>query len=120
MGNVILLVLLMVILIVPSIMLQRKQKRRFEEIKRVQDSLAMGDKVVTTAGIFGVVRGITAETVDLEISRGVNVTFEKIAIMKKVETSVEAAEEIAPRSAAEDQVGFTHPDVDIPERKPEN
>lgn len=115
MGNVILLILLVVILIVPSLLLQRKQKRRFEEIKRIQDSLALGDRVVTTAGIFGVVRGITGETVDLEISRGINVTFEKIAIMKKTETAEATRHEIPSEHEVLDE-----PEVDFPERKPEN
>lgn len=84
MGNAILLILLLVILVVPSLMLQRKQKRHMDEIRTMQESLVLGDRVVTTAGIYGVVRGITADTVDLEISRGVNVTFEKMAIIKKV------------------------------------
>lgn len=83
MGNAILLILLLVILVVPSLMLQRKQKRHMDEIRTMQESLVLGDRVVTTAGIYGVVRGITADTVDLEISRGVNVTFEKMAIIKK-------------------------------------
>lgn len=87
MGNAILLILLLVILVVPSLMLQRKQKRRMDEIRVLQENLLLGDRVVTTAGIHGVVRGITRETVDLEISRGVNVTFEKIAVMKKAETT---------------------------------
>ena len=89
MGNAILLILLLVILVVPSLMLQRKQKRHMDEIRTMQESLVLGDRVVTTAGIYGVVRGITADTVDLEISRGVNVTFEKMAIIKKVNVTEE-------------------------------
>jgi preprotein translocase subunit YajC len=90
MGNAILLILLLVILVVPSLMLQRKQKRHMDEIRTMQESLVLGDRVVTTAGIYGVVRGITADTVDLEISRGVNVTFEKMAIIKKVNVTEES------------------------------
>lgn len=108
MGNAILLILLLVILVVPSLMLQRKQKRRMDEIRAIQESLVLGDRVVTTAGIYGVVRGITASTVDLEISRGVNVTFEKAAVMKKADITESApAEEVRPAESAENEI---HPE----------
>ena len=55
------------------------QQKKQKEIRKFQNSLAEGAKVVTGGGIFGTVKRVdlTANTVDVEISRGVVVTVDK-------------------------------------------
>ena len=54
---------------------QKKQK----EIRKFQNSLAEGSKVVTGGGVYGTVKRVNLEqnTVDVEIARGVVITVAK-------------------------------------------
>lgn len=83
MENIIILLVLLAIMILPSLMMQRKQKQRLEQIRQLQSQLAVGDRVVTTAGIFATVAGVGTETVDLEVAEGVVLTFEKSAVIRR-------------------------------------
>ncbi|MEZ2189048.1 preprotein translocase subunit YajC [Corynebacterium sp. CCM 9204] len=75
------------IFIIPTTIQARRQRRRMEEIQSLQNSLHAGDRVVTTSGVHGVVRGMSEELVDLEIAVGVTMTWERSAIIRKVDTS---------------------------------
>lgn len=57
----------------------RPQQKRQKEIRKFQNALAEGTKVVTGGGIYGVVKRIdnTANTVDVEIARGVVITVDR-------------------------------------------
>ncbi|WP_277102376.1 preprotein translocase subunit YajC [Corynebacterium vitaeruminis] len=83
MENIIILLVLLAIMILPSLMMQKKQKQRLEQIRQLQSQLALGDRVVTTAGIFATVAGVGTETVDLEVAEGVVLTFEKSAVIRR-------------------------------------
>ena len=41
-----------------------------------------GDRIVTAGGVHGVVRGTTDTSVDLEVSPGVTLTFDKMAVVR--------------------------------------
>ncbi|MEY6446043.1 preprotein translocase subunit YajC [Corynebacterium pseudotuberculosis] len=92
--NFLLLIALLLVLVLPSFLLQKKQKRRMQELKELQDSVMIGDVVVTTAGLHATIWGIDAETVELETSPGVVSTYEKFAVVKNLtaETNKAAAE----------------------------
>jgi preprotein translocase subunit YajC len=62
----------------------RPNKRRQTDAAKLRNSLAVGQRVVTTSGAFGTIVGITDETFDLEIAPGVTVTWLKGAISKIV------------------------------------
>lgn len=88
MATVILLalfVLMWVVLIVPR---QRELKRH----TRLLAELAVGDEVMTGAGIYGVVRAIDGEYVRLEVAEGVELKVAKRAVMAKVPTEAEPEE----------------------------
>ena len=57
----------------------RPQQKRQKEIRKFQNALAEGTKVVTGGGIYGVVKRIdnAANTVDVEIARGVVITVDR-------------------------------------------
>ena len=55
------------------------QQKKQKEIRKFQNSLAEGTKVVTGGGVYGTVKRIDlqANTVDVEIARGVVITVAK-------------------------------------------
>jgi preprotein translocase subunit YajC len=79
-----LFVLMWVVLIVPR---QRELKRH----TRLLAELAVGDEVMTGAGIYGVVRAIDGEYVRLEVADGVELKVAKRAVMAKVPAEADRA-----------------------------
>ncbi len=62
------------------LLLVRPAQRRRKQIAGMQDALAVGDGVMMSSGIYGTVRGIEDDRVELEISPGVVVTVARAAI----------------------------------------
>jgi preprotein translocase subunit YajC len=93
MGNLssLMFPLLLVLLAVPLFLSARKQKRAMAEQKNLQDSLAPGDKVMTTSGLYGTVADTSHDTtIDIEISEGVVTRWLRAAIREKVAETDEA------------------------------
>ena len=67
-----------VLFVLPS----RQRKRARAQAQSLQESLAVGTPVMTTAGLHGSVAGLGDKTVDLEIAPGVVVTFARQAILE--------------------------------------
>jgi preprotein translocase subunit YajC len=57
-----------------------RQQAQFKVIKE----LSVGDKVMTTAGLFGTIRDITDADVGLEIAEGVVVRYVREAVAKTI------------------------------------
>jgi preprotein translocase subunit YajC len=57
----------------------RPNKRRMAEYKKMLDSLAVGNRVLA-AGIYGTIKKVGEETIDVEIAKGVVVTVAKNAV----------------------------------------
>lgn len=74
-------------------MLIRPQKRRVEEHRRLIQSIAVGDDVVTIGGMHGTVRRIGDDDLDLEIAPGTSVRFSKSAIAARRSAELEEAPE---------------------------
>ena len=72
----------------------RPQQKRAKEENQMRSNLRIGDKIVTTAGIFGSVTEIddSKKVISLEIAKGVNVTIYKSSIAE-VLTPKEKAQE---------------------------
>jgi preprotein translocase subunit YajC len=62
----------------------RPQRRRMMEMRVLQSSLQVGDEVVTTAGIFGVVQDLDPETVRLEIAPGTTIRLARGAVSQRL------------------------------------
>ena len=62
----------------------RPNKKRQVEAAKLRNSLAVGQRVVTTSGVFGTIVGIGEESFDLEIAPGVTVTWLKGAISRVI------------------------------------
>lgn len=75
-----LLPLLLVALLIPMFLGVRRQKREAAKVTDMQDSLKVGDRVVTTSGLYGTVVELDDSSVDLEIAEDVITTWLRAAI----------------------------------------
>lgn len=75
--------LLIVALLVPMFLNVRKQKKILADTQALQDSLKVGDEVVTTAGLYARVVLVEDDTVDLEIADGIITTWSR-AVVREV------------------------------------
>lgn len=60
----------------------RPQQKRQKELNKFRDELKKGDHVVTTGGIYGKIVKVNDNKVTIEISEGVNVDFDKSAVLQ--------------------------------------
>jgi len=60
----------------------RPAQRRQQAMSRMQGGLTVGDEVMLTSGIIGVLRSLDEETVQLEVSQGVIVRVVRAAVAK--------------------------------------
>ncbi|WP_280393161.1 preprotein translocase subunit YajC [Nocardia brasiliensis] len=81
--------LLLVALLVPMFLGVRRQKREAAKVTEMQDSLKVGDQVITTSGLYGTVVDLDDATVDLEIAEEVVTTWLRAAI-REVRTADDA------------------------------
>ena len=58
----------------------RPQQRRQQALARMQGSVAVGDEVMLTSGIIGLVRSLDDKTVHLEVSEGVTLRVVRAAV----------------------------------------
>ncbi|MGF6882534.1 preprotein translocase subunit YajC [Nocardia sp. GAS34] len=89
--------LLLVALLVPMFLSVRRQKREAANVSTMQESLKVGDRIVTTSGLYGTVVDLDETTVDLEIAEEVVTTWLRQAIREvradEAETGVTAEHE---------------------------
>ena len=55
-------------------------KRRQKKVQQFQDALKVGDRVITTGGVYGVITKLGDRTVKLEIADKVRIELSKAAI----------------------------------------
>ncbi|GAB3879453.1 preprotein translocase subunit YajC [Kibdelosporangium lantanae] len=86
--------LLIAVLIVPMVLMSRKQKRAMQQQQELQNSISVGDRVMTTSGLYATVANTDDDaTVDLEIADGVVTTWLRAAVREKVGPDVDVPEE---------------------------
>lgn len=66
-------------------LLIRPQRRQVAAHQALMASLAVGDEVMTMGGIFGRIRNLEADVVDLEVAPGISLRVARTAISRKVE-----------------------------------
>jgi preprotein translocase subunit YajC len=76
----------------------RQRNRAMQRAQQLQASLVPGTGVMTTSGLFGTVASIGEDSVDLEISPGVTVTWAKAAIAE-----IKSPAAVEPEPAAADE-----------------
>ncbi|GCB56329.1 hypothetical protein rerp_27370 [Rhodococcus erythropolis] len=70
----------------------RKQKKALAATSEMQDSLQVGDRVQTTAGLYATIASLDDDTVDLEIADGVITTWSRLVIRERVVETTETDE----------------------------
>jgi len=73
---------LLLIIVVFYFFMIRPQMKRQKEIRKFRESLAKGDKVVTTGGIYGKIAEVKETTIILEVAKDVLITVDKAGIIK--------------------------------------
>ena len=73
---------LILIVVVFYFFMIRPQMKRQKEVRKFRESLAKGDKVVTTGGIYGKVVEIKETAIILEIAKDVQIKVDKNGIVK--------------------------------------
>ncbi|MFD2469369.1 preprotein translocase subunit YajC [Amycolatopsis silviterrae] len=93
MNQLLLPLLLLLVVAVPLVMGTRKQKKQQAAQQEMQNSIAPGDRVMTTSGMYGTVADTSSDTtIDIEIAPGVVTTWLRLAVREKVEPVVEGDE----------------------------
>jgi len=59
------------------------QQKRTKDHKKMIESLKVGDEVLTTGGIFGIITGIADQVFTIEIAKDVKIKITKSAIAAK-------------------------------------
>ncbi|MFD6676123.1 preprotein translocase subunit YajC [Rhodococcus zopfii] len=77
--------LLILALLVPTFLGIRRQKKEMHKVTELQDSLRVGDRVTTTAGLHATVAALSDATVDLEIAPGVVTTWARVVVREKLD-----------------------------------
>ncbi len=73
---------MILIIVVFYFFMIRPQVKRQKELKKFRESLAKGDKVVTTGGIYGKVAEIKENYVLLQVDDNVKLRVDKAAVVK--------------------------------------
>lgn len=102
-SNPLSLILIPALLVGFYFLMIRPQKKRLQAQQALTKSIAEGDEVVTTSGMYGFVTAIEDDIAWLEIAEGIDIRISRGAIAKRVHaaeapTVADAAEEPAPAS----------------------
>lgn len=85
MGLELLLPLMIVVLIVLMVMQSTKQRKALKTLREMQDSLTVGDRVLTTSGLHATIVTVAEETLGLEIAPGVRTQWDRRVIREKLD-----------------------------------
>ena len=92
-GGMGMLVMMVAIFAIMWLFMIRPQQKKQKEIRKFQNSLQEGTKVVTGGGIYGTVKRIdlTTNTLELEVARGVVITVDKSSIYADINSQAPKA-----------------------------
>ncbi|MFI6430615.1 preprotein translocase subunit YajC [Rhodococcus oryzae] len=85
--------LLILALLVPMFLGIRRQKKEMAKTAELQDSLNVGDRVLTTSGLHATVVELGEGTVDLEVAPGIVTTWSRMVIRELLVEDDEEFEE---------------------------
>ena len=79
-GGISMLIMIGRFFVIMYFMIIRPQNKRAKEHNKLIDSLTNGTEVVVSNGIMGKIVGIKDDTIDLEISKGINIKVRKNSV----------------------------------------
>lgn len=82
--------LLPLIILLPLVLLIMRQRKQQREFVAQQERLQVGDRIMTTAGLYATVTRIDADTMQIEVAPGLTLTWAKAAIGRIVTEPVAA------------------------------
>lgn len=80
--------LLILALLIPLFLGSRRQKKAMAAAQQMQESMQIGDKVLTSAGLHATVAAVQDTTVDLEIAEGVITRWERVVVREVIKDEV--------------------------------
>jgi preprotein translocase subunit YajC len=86
-GSAVSLLILPLMMVGMYFLLIRPQRRRMKEQASLHSSLAEGDEIITTSGMYGFITGFDGDIVWLEIDDTIQIRVARAAIQRKVDTS---------------------------------
>jgi preprotein translocase subunit YajC len=89
MGEITLFLPLLIILGAFMFFASRRQKKAMQATLDLHESLKIGDRIHTTAGLEGTIKGVTDDTIQLEIAPGVVTTWMKLAVRDRIEDDLD-------------------------------
>ena len=79
------ILMMVLIFVVFYFFMIRPQSKRQKEIKKQREAMQVGDKVVTSGGIYGKVKEIKESTVIVEIAENVRIKVDKNSVFATAE-----------------------------------
>jgi preprotein translocase subunit YajC len=76
-------VVFLVVLIGLWFVLTRNTRAQQRRVADLQEEIAIGDEVIITAGIFGTVRSVNEDRVELEIAEGTVITVARQVVVRR-------------------------------------
>ncbi|MBQ0158991.1 MAG: preprotein translocase subunit YajC [Bacteroidales bacterium] len=80
-GGLSMIIMLVAIFAIMYFFMIRPQNKQRKKLQQFRDSLTVGQEVVTIGGLHGTVKNIDGQSVKINIATGVDVIFEKSAIV---------------------------------------
>jgi preprotein translocase subunit YajC len=100
-GSMVSLLFMLGMIVVLYFFMIRPQAKRAKEQKKFADTIAVGEKIITTAGIHGTItRANDDGTLKLEISNGTFMTIERSAVSMEMTNAYRKKTTAAVTSAA--------------------
>lgn len=92
-GGMGMLIMMIAIFVIMWLFMIRPQQKKQKEIRKFQNSLTEGAKVVTGGGVYGTVKRVdlTTNTVEVEIARGVIVVVDKNYVFADLSSQTQKA-----------------------------
>ena len=84
------LIFLVLIIVVFYFFMIRPQMKKQKEMTTYRNSLAKGDKVLTTGGIYGKINDVKETTVTVEIADNLIIKVDKTAVVRDAAEAAEA------------------------------
>jgi preprotein translocase subunit YajC len=99
------LLVILLVLVLFWFVLMRPARNQQRRVRDLQHELEVGDEVVMSAGIFGIVRSLEDGRVKLEVAPGTELTVARQAVVRKVDP--EPFEEPEPSAELHEDEPFT-------------
>ena len=81
------IVMMVVIVAIFYFFMIRPQQKKQKEIAKAREALSVGDKVITSGGIYGKIKEIGDVYMQIEVANGVSIRVDKSSIFASVEDS---------------------------------